>query len=113
MPAELAYKSSAEEHADRKMIFFPILMGIRKSEIPDFQRYKDRLDYIIELGLASWDNDYLSLTDKGRFWSGNISTLFISKENWTNYMSLLFNSLKEKINPYNEDFMGINENDLC
>lgn len=111
MPAELAYKSSDDEHADRKMIFFPILMKIRKNDIPDLDKYISRINHIIELGLAYWQDDYLNLTKKGVFWSGNISALFINKENWDSYMKLFFNSIKEKTNPYNEDFMGIEGNE--
>ncbi len=111
LPAELAYKSSDDEHADRKMIFFPILMKIRKNDIPDLDKYISRINHIIELGLAYWQDDYLNLTKKGVFWSGNISALFINKENWDSYMKLFFNSIKEKTNPYNEDFMGIEGNE--
>ncbi len=113
LPAELAYKSSDDEHADRKMIFFPILMKIKKNDIPDLDRYISRINHIIELGLAYWEDDCLRLTKKGVFWSGNISALFISEKNWNNYMKLFFNSIKEKTNPYNEDFMGIEGNEEC
>ena len=93
------------------MIFFPILMKIRKNDIPDLDKYISRINHIIELGLAYWQDDYLNLTKKGVFWSGNISALFINKENWDSYMKLFFNSIKEKTNPYNEDFMGIEGNE--
>lgn len=113
LPAELAYKSSDDEHADRKMIFFPIRMRIRKSDIPDLDRYLSRINYIIELGLAYWQDDFLHLTEEGIFWSGNISALFISEKNWDNYMKLFFNSIKAKTNPYNEDLMGVEGSESC
>ncbi len=105
-PADLAYVCSKEQHNDRKMVFFPILMQIAKSEIPDYERYKARIEYIIECGLAYWDYDVLKLTKEGIFWSGNISTLFIDEERWKTYINSFLLAARKKVNPYNEDFMG-------
>mgnify|MGYP000420565725 FL=1 len=88
------------------MVFFPILMEIKRENILNYERYRERIDYIIELGLAKWEGDVLKLTKEGIFWSGNISEIFISDEEWRTYIKSFINSAKEKSNPYNEDFMG-------
>lgn len=105
-PANLSYVCSQEQHKDRKMVFFPILMQIKKSEIPDYERYKGRIEYIINCGLAYWDQNTLKLTKEGIFWSGNISTLFIDEKRWKTYINSFLLAARKKINPYNEDFMG-------
>lgn len=105
-PKELCCVCSKEQHQDRLMVYFPILMEIRRDVIPDYERYRERIDYIIELGLAQWQGDVLKLTKEGIFWSGNISAIFISEDEWRTYIKSFINSAKEKINPYNEDFMG-------
>lgn len=105
-PADLSYECSNEQHNDRKMVFFPILMQIMKSEIPNFERYKERIEYIVDCGLAYWDHDILRLTEKGIFWSGNISALFIDEGRWKTYINSFLLAAREKVNPYNEDSMG-------
>lgn len=105
-PADLAYHCSQEQHFDRKMVYFPILMQIKKSDIPDYSRYEERINKLIDLKLAEWDDDILKLTKEGIFWSGNISTLFITEERWNTYIKSFLLAAKEKFNPYNEDSMG-------
>jgi putative oxygen-independent coproporphyrinogen III oxidase len=105
-PADLACHCTEEQHQDRKMVYFPILMEIKKCEIPDYERYEERIDQIIQLGLAKWENDILKLTKEGIFWSGNVASLFIGEERWKSYIRSFILAAKEKINPYNEDYMG-------
>lgn len=105
-PKELCCICSEEQNQDRTMVFFPILMEIKREDILNYERYRERIDYIIELGLAKWEGDVLKLTKEGIFWSGNISEIFISDEEWRTYIKSFINSAKEKSNPYNEDFMG-------
>jgi coproporphyrinogen III oxidase-like Fe-S oxidoreductase len=111
-PADLSHKASEEEQADRTMIFFPITLSIEKKRIPDFQRYASKIDAIVNMGLAKWVDDVLVITDEGMVWSGNISTYFIGDERWNTYMKAFFNSIKDKTNPYNEDYIGINTESL-
>ncbi len=105
-PKELCCKCTDEQHSDRKMVYFPILMEIKRSDIPDYERYSERINQIIKLGLAEWKDDVLKLTKEGIFWSGNISSIFISDDRWKTYMKSFIVSAKEKTNPYNEDYMG-------
>ena len=105
-PVHLAKKYSEAQHNDRKMVFFPILMKIDKKDIPDIDRYQERIDYIVELGLATQDDKTVALTEEGVFWSGNISTLFFDEENWKIYMQSFVHAARKKVNPYNEDKMG-------
>lgn len=105
-PADLGCHCTMEQHHDRKMVYFPILMEIKRSDIPDYERYEDRIDKIVQLGMAKWENDTLKLTKEGIFWSGNIASLFIGEERWKAYIKSFLLAAKEKINPYNEDDMG-------
>lgn len=105
-PIELCETCTNEQHEDRKMVFFPILMEINRKEIPSIDRYIGRINYLIEKGLTYWEGDTLKLTQEGILWSGNVSTIFISDERWKTYFESFFNSAKLKTNPYNEDYMG-------
>lgn len=105
-PVDLACHCTDEQHKDRKMVYFPILMKIKKNEIPDYERYEERINQIIQLDLAKWDGEILKLTREGIFWSGNVASLFISEEKWKTYIQSFLLAAKEKINPYNEDSMG-------
>lgn len=107
-PADLAYKSTLAEHHDRKMVFFPITMKIRREDIPDYERFAPKLETVVELGLAEWVEDELRLTEQGLIYSGNISAYLMNETEWTAYIKSFFTSLKEKTNFYNEDYMGIN-----
>ncbi len=105
-PADLAYHCTLDQHYDRRMVYFPILMEINKCDIPDYSRYEERINQLIERKLVKWVGDTLKLTKEGIFWSGNISALFISEERWATYIKSFLVAAKEKINPYNEDMMG-------
>lgn len=107
-PADLAYQSTLAEHHDRKMVFFPITMKIQRKDIPDYDRFEPRINTIVEMGLAEWKDDFLTLTEKGIIYSGNISAFLMSDSEWSAYIKSFFTSLKEKTNFYNEDYMGIN-----
>lgn len=106
-PILLLEKFDEDELEDRKMIFFPILMGININEINNYQRYADKIDILQKEGLLRMDGKQIVLTEEGKIWSGNISQYFISKKRWGEYMSVFFNSYKHKNNPYNEDDMGV------
>jgi len=106
-PADLAHKASEKEQSDRTMVFFPINMSIHKKQIPDYDLYAGKIETIVRMGLAKWSDDVLMLTEEGAVWSGNISAYFIGNERWNTYMKSFFTSIKEKTNPYNEDFTGI------
>lgn len=105
-PCHLAYHCTEEEHNDRTMVFFPILMKISKNDIPEYSNYEERINEIVREGLAEWNGDVLMLTEKGISWSGNISKLFVSDKREQIYDKMMQHSLAEKLNPYNEDMMG-------
>lgn len=106
-PILLMENFERDEMEDRKMIFFPILMGINMNEINNYQRYAEKIGILHEEGLLRTEGDQIVLTEEGKIWSGNISQYFISKKRWNEYMSVFFNSYKHKNNPYNEDDMGV------
>lgn len=111
-PANLAHQASKEEHIDRTIVFFPITLSIDKKRILDYHRYEYRINKIIEMGLAEWIGDTLTLTEEGIVWSGNISAYFIGEDRWNTYINSIFRSLREKTNPYNEDHTGVDFIDL-
>ena len=106
-PANLSLITDKDEQESRLMIMFPIRLKIMKEEIKNIDKYRDRLDYLKELGLVIETERYIELTNSGRLWSGNISTLFISNKDWKTYLKIFLNAIKEKNNPYNEDKMGV------
>ncbi|MCO7127529.1 coproporphyrinogen III oxidase family protein [Sporolactobacillus shoreicorticis] len=106
-PAELSLKCSEDEHNDRKMVLFPILLKIPKNEIPNYSRYKNKLDELVNHHILELDDESnYRVTDRGLPWTGNISSLFINKDAWDAYLQSLMISLKKGFNPYNEDYMG-------
>lgn len=106
-PADLALITDKSERENRLLIMFPIRLRIMKEEIKNIDKYKSRFDYLKELGLIKETESYLELTDSGRLWSGNISTLFMLNKDWKTYLKIFLNAIKEKNNPYNEDKMGV------
>lgn len=105
-PANLAYRSTPEQIEARTMILFPALTKIARKEIPMYSHYEKKINYIIDLGLAVWDGDFLRLTDKGLLWSGNIALMFIGKENLKPYLQSVLYANRNELNYYNEDEMG-------
>jgi oxygen-independent coproporphyrinogen-3 oxidase len=106
-PANLAHKLTEREHFDRTMVFFPITLSIAKQHIPDYASYEEKIRTIVEMGLAEWIGDTLTLTEEGILWAGNIAAHFISEEHWNSYMNSFFHSVREKTNFYNEDDTGM------
>lgn len=106
-PANLSMVCTERQHNDRTMVFFPILMEIKKDEISNFDDYKDKIEQLVKDGLLKWDNDVLKLTQLGMPWSGNISSMFMDENTWRLYISTFLNALRNQENPYNEDKMGV------
>ena len=82
-------------------------MKINKNDIPDSINYSKQIDFLIENELVEWRADNLYLTKQGKIWSGNISTLFIDNGSWNEYLQSFLFAERYKLNPYNEDKMGI------
>lgn len=106
-PVAAGNVATPDEQMERKMVFFPIYTYIKKSEINHFEHFASRIQFLIEKGYAEDDGTFLRLTDEGKVWPGNISTLFFNqKQRRKNNISFL-NAYKHKENPYNQDKMGI------
>lgn len=106
-PANLSKILTKEQDSNRRMVFFPILMKINKNDIPDSIDYTKQINLLIENKLVEWNEDNLCLTKKGKIWSGNISTLFMDNSSWNEYLQSFLFAERYKLNPYNEDKMGI------
>lgn len=105
-PINLITKLTNEEKINRKIVFWPIKMYIKKKDIPNTDFYNIRFQYLLDENLIIDDKDQYVLTDKGTIFSGNISALFIPEKIWCDYMSSFINAVKKGKNPYNEDYMG-------
>lgn len=104
-PADLCRNVTELEDMERKMVFFPIKLMILKKDVPE-KIYDDIFEFLIQEEFIKEQNDRYILTQRGTVWSGNIALMFISENNWKLYIKSFLNSLKEKTNPYNEDYMG-------
>lgn len=104
-PADLCRNVTELEDMERKMVFFPIKLMILKKDVPE-KIYDDIFEFLIQEKFIKEQNDRYILTQRGTVWSGNIALMFISENNWKLYIKSFLNSLKEKTNPYNEDYMG-------
>ena len=104
-PADLCRNVTELEDMERKMVFFPIKLMILKKDVPE-KLYDDIFEFLMQEKFIKEQNDRYILTQRGTVWSGNIALMFISENNWKLYIKSFLNSLKEKTNPYNEDYMG-------
>lgn len=106
-PAELSLHISEEELDDRKIVFFPILMRIKKDAVSSLEKYRPKLNDLITAGLLYETATEIGLTDDAIPWSGNISDYLMNDVRHTDYLNVFISSYKNKTNPYNEDYMGI------
>lgn len=106
-PANLSMVCTERQHNDRTMVFFPILMEIKKEDIPNIYDYSDKIEQLVKDGLLKWEQDKLKLTDLGMPWSGNISAMFMDESTWRLYINTFLNALRNQENLYNEDKMGV------
>ncbi len=106
-PLECGIVVPDEEKNRKKMVFFPLYLKIRKSEIIDIDIYKDTIHALIKLGYLLEDKNFLYISQEGKKWIGNIATCFFSKEEKEKHNLSFMNSLKENENPYNQDKMWV------
>lgn len=104
-PVDLATVLSEEEQEDRKMVFFPICLGIKSSTVDE--RYKQKINVLLKEGLIEKKGEFYIITEKGLLWTGNISAYFIGEKRWNAYMNSFLFAKRQKLNPYNEDKMGV------
>ena len=107
-PLEAGNIASEQDHLNRKMVFFPTLGWIDKTDIPDNSIIHEKIQVLMESGYLEMDEKSLRLTkDKGFTYAGNVADYFTSDEEHKKYMEGLIYCMKYKSNPYNQDNMGV------
>ncbi len=99
--------ADAEELAERKLVMFGNLTFIRKSDIPNHDRFTAPLAFLLREGYAFDDGEYLRLTDEGKVWPGNVSELFFNERQRLRRGRVMLSAFQHGENPYNQDRMGI------
>ncbi|MBR6403071.1 MAG: radical SAM protein [Eubacterium sp.] len=77
---EYGHVSSDEDDDLRKMVFFPSMTWIDKSEIIGGENVEKTIKNLLECEYVRWEGSKLKLTNTGKIFAGNISRLFYSKE---------------------------------
>lgn len=104
---EAEYVIDVEEMENRVMTFFPNFTHIAKKDIPNFRRFKDKLDILIQNDLLIYTEHEYVLTSKGKLWAGNISYTFYSDIEKGRVQKSYINSLRHNKNPFNQDKMNV------
>lgn len=104
---QIGHCVSRDELEHRVMVMFPNFMHIKLSDIPNSMDIMKNVDSIIKYGYAQKLDDELILTNKGKLWAGDISSLFFSESEKIRVQKSYINSLRHKKNPFNQDSMNV------
>jgi oxygen-independent coproporphyrinogen III oxidase len=105
-PIEAAARFSAEELENWPYVFFPIRLRLAWDAVGQVRRHQETIDSLISDGYLKKTEDGVELSSEGRIWPGNIQRLFFSEIEREKERRMLFDSLRNGTNPYNEDRMG-------
>jgi oxygen-independent coproporphyrinogen-3 oxidase len=99
--------ANEDMQAERLMVFAPVMLGIAKRDVPNYERFEPKVKALIRAGYMEDTGTELRLTRAGETWTGNISRLFYNTEqSGKSARTHLFNLNKRK-HPYNQDDNGI------
>jgi len=108
LPVSVGMEVSSAERAHRLMVMFPsMLLRIAEEHIPASREFADTISEMVEAGYMSRAGGEVVMTNQGMIWAGNISRLFFSPEQKAKMTRAHLFSLRNKLNPYNQDLIGI------
>ena len=108
LPVGAGMEVSPAERAHRLMVMFPsMLLRIAEEGIPDLSGFAETVSEMVDAGYMSRAGGEVIMTDQGLTWAGNISRLFFSPEQKAKMTRAHLYSLRNKLNPYNQDLVGI------
>jgi coproporphyrinogen III oxidase-like Fe-S oxidoreductase len=108
LPVGVGMEVSPAERAHRLMVMFPsMLLRIAEEDIPASRGFADTISEMAETGYLSRAGGEVAVTSQGLIWAGNISRLFFSPEQKAKMTRAHLFSLRNKLNPYNQDLVGI------
>lgn len=96
-----------EELENKVMVFFPNFTYIDKANIPNRKDISNKIKYLLDNNFICDDCQYYKLTRKGKIWAGNISYFFYSDTEKLRIKQSFYASLKNNVNPFNQDKMNI------
>lgn len=108
-PIELGSRSDCEEDARRLMVLFSsMLLRIDITDVPEYADLFERdVDRLVSAGHMQRTGDQLVLTKSGMTWAGNIGREFFSSAQKRKMTEAFVYSLRESVNPYNQDRIGV------
>ena len=106
-PVETVSPFSKEELENTPFVFFPIRLHLDWSAAENSPRNRRILEELIDEGFVVRRGDQALLTDEGKVWAGNVQRAFFSDSERDREKGALFASLKSRVNPYNQDLMGV------
>lgn len=108
LPVSAGMQVSSEERAHRLMVMFPsLLLQVREDDVPGFERFAGVVAEMVDAGYMTRTGRDIAMTDSGLTWAGNISRLFFSAEQKAKMTRAHLYSLRNRLNPYNQDSSGI------
>lgn len=106
-PVEAGNIATEEVLASRTMVYFPNFMQIRKTEIPNDDKYTTILNELVQKKYIIEHNDRYELSRLGIMWAGDISKLFFADEEIEKNKKSVYYSIKNNTNPFNQDKMNM------
>jgi coproporphyrinogen III oxidase-like Fe-S oxidoreductase len=105
-PVEAAARFSAAELENWPYVFFPIRLSLPAEAVGRVPAHEETIRSLISDGYVVETADGVELSAEGRVWAGNIQRLFFSDDEREKERRVVFESLRQGVNPYNEDRMG-------
>jgi len=108
LPISAGLECSPLEQAHRLMVLFPsLLQEIEVDRIPHPELFAEDIARMKDAGLLVEEDGLLRTTDKGMTWAGNVSRVFFSTDQKAKMTRAHLRSLRERLNPYNQDGAGV------
>lgn len=107
LPTLNCYYASKEDMEEYELFNAILTMKFQKKEMQNYGRFENILNDLVKSGYFIDNGEELSLTDKGKVFIGNIQYLFINEEQKRRRYRNVLSSRVNKVNPYNQDKMGI------
>ncbi|MEO3787211.1 radical SAM protein [Actinocorallia sp. B10E7] len=108
LPISAGTECSPLEQAHRLMVMFPsLLQEIEVGSIPHPELFAADIARMKTAGLLIEEDGLLKTTDTGMTWAGNVSRIFFSADQKAKMTRTHLLSLRERLNPYNQDSAGV------
>lgn len=100
---------SNDEMLNRTLVMFPNFTYISKKDLILTDINKRKIEHLLSKNVLSESSDKYYLSKKNCFWAGNVSGYFYSDQQKSKMAKEYLNSMRMKLNLYNQDKIQIKE----